>query len=201
MSKALNKCVKESPELMARIAGIVDYALKNNDLTLQPATIRLLMSFSRSRSWEVNKEFLEWWLEHYQKAKTKEMIYDPNTVPEKDVSRTLETQLLVAMSKGPTKSLEETQRLIDKGVNVNASNEEGTTALMLAIREYNFDTARLLVEHGADMSQRNIGGICARDLLKRKEKYLKAIKERVEKEKKQLEAAYELYELVHSTFS
>ena len=183
---------------MALIAGIVDYALKKDDISLQLATTKLMLSLSREPlSVKGNREFLTWWLEHYKKAKTKEMIYDPNTVPEdEDVSGTLETRLLVAMSMKTTKSLEETRRLIDKGVNVNVSNEQGDTALMLAVREYNFETARLLVEHGADMFQRNNYGICARDLLKkwtdREEKYQEAIKERVKTHQEQLEVAYDL---------
>ena len=50
------------------------------------------------------------------------------------------------------------QTLLDKGANVNATDETGRTALMMAGYYTGIDQVRLLLSHGADVNARNRGG-------------------------------------------
>ncbi len=51
--------------------------------------------------------------------------------------------------------------LIDHAANIDAVSPNGTTALMMAIRQHHPDTARLLIEQGADVNFRNDAGATA----------------------------------------
>jgi ankyrin repeat protein len=50
---------------------------------------------------------------------------------------------------------------LDQGANINATSPNGTTALMMAIREHHPDVATLLLDRGADTSKRNDAGMTA----------------------------------------
>ena len=54
-----------------------------------------------------------------------------------------------------------------RGADINAASPNGTTALMMAIREHHAETARLLIARGADVNHRNQDGATALDWAKR----------------------------------
>ena len=51
--------------------------------------------------------------------------------------------------------------LLDQGANINAASPNGTTALMMAVREHRLDVAELLLRRGADVSRSNEAGLTA----------------------------------------
>ncbi|KAJ7340449.1 hypothetical protein OS493_003197 [Desmophyllum pertusum] len=53
---------------------------------------------------------------------------------------------------------EEVHRLLSVGVNINAINEAGDTPLHQCIRDGRIDSAKLLVEFGADVKRTNRDG-------------------------------------------
>jgi ankyrin repeat protein len=57
--------------------------------------------------------------------------------------------------------------LLNRGADIDAVNKDGCTALMIAIHNYHFPKAELLVERGADIRIRNRLGKTAYDLIKR----------------------------------
>ena len=56
------------------------------------------------------------------------------------------------------KDREEVHRLLSLGVNINALNEAGDTPLHQCIRDGRIDSAKLLVEFGADIKRTNRDG-------------------------------------------
>ena len=56
------------------------------------------------------------------------------------------------------------RHLLDRGANIDASSENGTTALMLAAKEGNLDTVLLLLDRGAAPNLRNLAGVTALSL-------------------------------------
>ena len=68
----------------------------------------------------------------------------------------LEDSLRVASRHGRT---EEVQRLLAQGVNVNAANSQGTTALHLAAAFNHVNIMEIIVEAGADLDKANPAGI------------------------------------------
>ena len=57
--------------------------------------------------------------------------------------------------------------LLGEGADINAASPNGTTALMMAIRESRYQTALLLIARGADVNRRNENGASALDWAKR----------------------------------
>ena len=53
--------------------------------------------------------------------------------------------------------------LLAEGANINAVSPNGTTALMMAVREGKCSTALLLIARGADVNLRNENGASALD--------------------------------------
>ena len=51
--------------------------------------------------------------------------------------------------------------LIAHAANIDATAPNGTSALMMAIREHHPETARLLINEGADVNHRNADGATA----------------------------------------
>jgi len=51
--------------------------------------------------------------------------------------------------------------LLDQGANINAGSPNGTTALMMAVREHRLEVAELLLSRGADVTRRNDAGMTA----------------------------------------
>jgi ankyrin repeat protein len=51
--------------------------------------------------------------------------------------------------------------LLAEGASIDAASPNGTTALMMAVREEKFSTAELLIERGADVNRRNENGATA----------------------------------------
>ncbi|PFX19486.1 notch-regulated ankyrin repeat-containing protein-like [Stylophora pistillata] len=56
------------------------------------------------------------------------------------------------------KDREEVHRLLSNGLHINALNEAGDTALHQCIRDGRIDSAKLLVEFGADIKRTNRDG-------------------------------------------
>jgi ankyrin repeat protein len=56
------------------------------------------------------------------------------------------------------------RQLVAYGVNVNAVNKEGRTALMIAVENDRSDTVKALIESGADVNARDRNGQTAMDL-------------------------------------
>ncbi|MEM2908892.1 MAG: ankyrin repeat domain-containing protein [Candidatus Bilamarchaeaceae archaeon] len=75
-------------------------------------------------------------------------LVEPAAKPKltEEQQKALNTQLLEAAKEGNTKEVEE---LLTKGVNVNAKNEYGTTALMWAAYRGNTETVEMLKKYGA----------------------------------------------------
>lgn len=69
--------------------------------------------------------------------------------------------------------------LMDHGADINAVSFSGWTPLMNAVDSKNFDTARLLLERGADATLKNSEGDRALDLLRRAKGY-KALRKLLE---------------------
>lgn len=57
--------------------------------------------------------------------------------------------------------------LLGEGSDVNAQSPNGTTALMMAVRENRYSTALLLIARGADVNRRNESGASALDWAKK----------------------------------
>ncbi|MBK7334038.1 MAG: ankyrin repeat domain-containing protein [Betaproteobacteria bacterium] len=57
--------------------------------------------------------------------------------------------------------------LLGEGADVNATSPNGTTALMMAVRENRYSTSVLLIARGANVSHRNENGASALDWAKR----------------------------------
>lgn len=57
--------------------------------------------------------------------------------------------------------------LLGEGSDINAPSPNGTTALMMAVRENRYSTALLLIARGADVNRRNENGASALDWAKR----------------------------------
>ncbi len=57
--------------------------------------------------------------------------------------------------------------LLGEGSDINAASPNGTTALMMAVRENRYSTALLLIARGADVNRRNENGFSALDWAKR----------------------------------
>lgn len=57
--------------------------------------------------------------------------------------------------------------LLAEGSDINAPSPNGTTALMMAVRENRYSTALLLISRGADVNRRNENGASAFDWAKR----------------------------------
>jgi ankyrin repeat protein len=57
--------------------------------------------------------------------------------------------------------------LLGEGADVNAASPNGTTALMMAVRENRYSTSILLIARGANVSHRNENGASALDWAKR----------------------------------
>jgi ankyrin repeat protein len=57
--------------------------------------------------------------------------------------------------------------LLGEGADVNAASPNGTTALMMAVRENRYSTAILLIARGANVNHRNENGASALDWAKR----------------------------------
>lgn len=53
--------------------------------------------------------------------------------------------------------------LLAEGANINAASPNGTTALMMAVREHKGSTVELLIAKGADVNRRNQNGASALD--------------------------------------
>ena len=53
--------------------------------------------------------------------------------------------------------------LLAEGANINAPSPNGTTALMMAVRERKGSTVELLIARGADVNRRNQNGASALD--------------------------------------
>jgi ankyrin repeat protein len=67
---------------------------------------------------------------------------------------------MYAAGMGDTEVVE---RLIKRGVNVNAHDDEGVTPLMLAAQEGRIDTVKLLLRNGARPDRADVGGFRAVD--------------------------------------
>ncbi|MCC6380563.1 MAG: ankyrin repeat domain-containing protein [Burkholderiales bacterium] len=59
--------------------------------------------------------------------------------------------------------------LLGEGSDINAASPNGTTALMMAVRENRYSTSLLLIARGADVNRRNENGASALDWAKRGE--------------------------------
>jgi ankyrin repeat protein len=57
--------------------------------------------------------------------------------------------------------------LLERSAYIDAASENGTTPMMMAARSGKIDAVKLLVERGADPSQRNRAGLTAADYLRR----------------------------------
>jgi ankyrin repeat protein len=57
--------------------------------------------------------------------------------------------------------------LLGEGADINAQSPNGTTALMMAVRENKYSTALLLIARGANVNHRNENGASALDWAKR----------------------------------
>lgn len=57
--------------------------------------------------------------------------------------------------------------LLERSAYIDAASENGTTPMMMAARSGKLDAVRMLVERGADPSQRNNAGLTAADYLRR----------------------------------
>ena len=68
------------------------------------------------------------------------------------------TPLMFAARQG---SLDATRTLIEAHADINATDPDGTTALVLAIINGHYDTAALLTEHGADPNIADTTGMAA----------------------------------------
>ncbi len=55
-------------------------------------------------------------------------------------------------------------QILKKGANVNYSSRHGDTALTIAMNRKNIDLIAILIANGADLNQRGIGGLTAKDL-------------------------------------
>jgi hypothetical protein len=75
-----------------------------------------------------------------------------------EASRSFETWLLEAAKKGQTDVV---RRLLENGVDANAKEKDGTTALMLAAGMGHLAVIRLLLENGADVHSMNDQGVTA----------------------------------------
>lgn len=85
-----------------------------------------------------------------------EHIVDEDSKRERDAGV---TPLMVAAANG---SVREVENLIAQGVDVNAQNRLGATALMYAIYySGSVDVARILVENGADVNTKDVYGLTA----------------------------------------
>ncbi len=67
-------------------------------------------------------------------------------------------------SKNNYASLREMEKRIQEGADLNATNENGETALLLAAKKGDSKTVRLLINSGADINIRKYGGKTALDL-------------------------------------
>ena len=70
--------------------------------------------------------------------------------------------LLDAIAGG---GLQDVQRAVEAGADVNARDRHGQTALMHAVRRADSEIVQYLVEHGADVAARSPGGRTALDCL------------------------------------
>ncbi|WP_025784622.1 ankyrin repeat domain-containing protein [Sporosarcina sp. D27] len=64
----------------------------------------------------------------------------------------MEQQLISAVAEGDTKTVLE---LLEGGADINATNNQGDTALMAATKKNNVDTVKVLIEQGADINIQN----------------------------------------------
>ena len=61
------------------------------------------------------------------------------------------------------------QLLIDAGANINATNNDGETALIFTInRYYNLQGVQVLIENGANLYAKNKQGLTALDIARKK---------------------------------
>jgi len=72
-----------------------------------------------------------------------------------DVERDLDSLLIRAAKTGSRRQVEQ---FLKEGAMVNAKDEEGNTALMMAVRDRNIHVCKLLIDNGADMNVSNNQG-------------------------------------------
>jgi hypothetical protein len=58
--------------------------------------------------------------------------------------------------------------LLEQGADVNAADEKGNTALMMAVKRRDEDSIKFLVSHGADADKTNKDGVSARTIVEQK---------------------------------
>ncbi|MFJ7971709.1 ankyrin repeat domain-containing protein [Psychrobacillus sp. NPDC096389] len=71
---------------------------------------------------------------------------------EKKGGTIVEQQLVSAATEG---DIETVLELLEGGANINATNNQGVTAVMAATQKNNVDTVKILIEQGADIDIRN----------------------------------------------
>lgn len=71
---------------------------------------------------------------------------------EKKEGINLEQQLISAAAEGDTETV---LGLLESGVDIDATNNQGVTAIMAATQKNNVDTVKALIEKGADINIRN----------------------------------------------
>lgn len=64
---------------------------------------------------------------------------------------TLGTACLFSAAKNSWYGLESVKFFLDQGVPINSKNDLGRTALMIAVQNYEFETAKFLIEQGCDV--------------------------------------------------
>ncbi len=75
-------------------------------------------------------------------------------------------QQLIEATRGG--DIQEVQDLISKGANINAQDQYGRTALMLALVNYHLNIAKLLLQHSSDVTLKDQWGDTALDIIKAK---------------------------------
>jgi ankyrin repeat protein len=77
---------------------------------------------------------------------------ESSPVQEKEEGTNMEQQLISAAAEGDTKAVLE---LLEGGADIDATNNQGVTAVMAATQKNNVDTVKALIEKGADINIRN----------------------------------------------
>ncbi len=73
-------------------------------------------------------------------------------IQENREGKNMEQQLISAAAEGDTKTVLE---LLEDGADINATNNQGVTAVMAATQKNKVDTVKVLIEKGADINIRN----------------------------------------------
>lgn len=77
---------------------------------------------------------------------------ESSPVQENREGTNMEQQLISVAAEGDTKTVLE---LVEGGVDIDATNNQGVTAIMAATQKNNVDTVKALIEKGADINIRN----------------------------------------------